>query len=186
MNEKDDTRVDRSAYFDGSGLPHRRLVVARSSDDMLRSFTEIRAARSYFLSERNGLLCERAEPVSQRDHDEAQAEATSDPLATFEFPQPTQEEACWKMARKWEDGPYRARFYFDPPQSEWCESCRRRQKMSEAYRSASRQHGAALRGLIRRGKRLMELGKAVAAVDPVGDSRPPADHARKSLSEPHS
>lgn len=140
----------------------------RSADDLIRDFAEVRAARRHFLAERNGLSCERAEPVSQRDRDEAQAEAQSDPLATFEFPpQPTQPEACWKAARKWEDGPYRARFYFDPPQSEWCASCRRRQEMAEAYRSASRSHGAALRGLLARGKCLIESRRTRDAVDPV-------------------
>ncbi len=128
-----------------------------TSDDLIRKFADVRALRDRLRWERGGLCCERAEVVSVHDLEDAMAEAKSDPLATFELPQPTQAEPCWKAARKWEDTGYRSRFYFDPPQSEWCESCRKRQAVSDAYRATVRQHGGALRGLLARAKVLTRL-----------------------------
>lgn len=140
----------------------------RSSDELLREFYQIRATRNRLRRERGACFCLRAEPVTRQDFEDAAAERQSDPLATFEFPEPTQPEACWKHARTWEETDYRARFYFDPPQSEWCEPCRRRQELTEAYREAVRRHGGALRGLLRRGKALS--GEAPQAVAVATDS----------------
>lgn len=140
----------------------------RSSDELIRDFYAARALRDRLRRERAGLFCARAEPVSPQDYADAQCESQSDPLAVFVFPEPTQPEACWKAARKWDHDSYRARFYFDPPQSEWCENCRQRQAVSDAYRAAVRAHGGALRGLLRRGKTL-ESRQSDPAVDPAGE-----------------
>lgn len=129
----------------------------KSSDRLLVEFITARDLRDRLKRERDGCFCERAEPMTPRDYEDAAAEAQTDPLATFEFPQPTQAEPCWKAARKWTpETPYSngGKFYHDPPMSEWCATCQRRQKASEDYREAVRRHAGALRGLIRRGKSL--------------------------------
>lgn len=131
----------------------------RSSDELLREFVAIRGRRDELRRDRAGLFCERAE-VSPDDYADAAAEAKQNPCNIFELPQPTKAEPCWKAARKWanddryEPDPERRRFYLDPPPSEWCASCQRRQVVSDAYREAVRQHGGALRGLLRRGRAL--------------------------------
>lgn len=138
----------------------------RSTDDIVREFWAVRTLRDKLRAERAGLLCERAETVTQADIEDAQAEAQNDPLAVIVFPAHREPmEPCWKAARKWEDDGYRSRFYFDPPQSKWCETCRKRQAVSDAYRESVRKHGGALRGLLRRGKALA-APPAVDAVDP--------------------
>jgi hypothetical protein len=139
----------------------------KSSDDLIRDFALARKRRDDLRRERAGLFCARAEPVSPQDYDEAHAEAQSDPMATFVFPEPTQAEPCWKAARKWRDDGYHSKFYFDPPQSEWCEPCRRRQAVSDLYRVAVRRHGGALRGLLSRAKALLPAAGEAPTADSV-------------------
>lgn len=139
----------------------------KSSDELLREFVAIRARRDALRRERSGLFCERAEPVSPVDMADAASEAKGDPLATFVFPEPTQEEACWKAARKWDADSYKSRFYLDPPPSKWCATCQRRQVVSDAYRVAVRAHAGALRGLLARGRALDAVARGSASqVDP--------------------
>ena len=119
----------------------------RSSDDLIRDLCVVRALRDRLRAERAALFCERAEPTTVDENFETH---------------PTQAEACWKAARKWKDDGYHRRFYLDPPPSQWCESCRKRQEVSDAYREAVRHHGGALRGLLRRGKTLVSVRAADA------------------------
>lgn len=122
--------------------------MTRSSDELLREFAVIRAHRDRLRRERAALFCERAEAVLVDPH-------------TFESLPREQDEPCWKAARRWDDSQSRARFYFDPPTSQWCASCQRRQIVSDAYREAVKRHAGALRGLLARGKgQLLTLGAA--------------------------
>lgn len=117
------------------------------SDRLLVRFITRRDLRDRLRDERDSLYCERAEPVTQIDP------ATDLPI------QPTQEQPCWKMARKFRDNDsYRAAMYFDPPEAEWCSNCRRREDVTADLRDAVRSHAGALRGLIRRGKSLAAKG----------------------------
>ena len=116
----------------------------RSSDELVRDFYAVRSLRNRLRVERGGLFCERAEPLG--------VNADLEPVPA------TQAEPCWKAARKWDDTGSRARFYFDPPPSEWCATCRRRQEVSDAYRESVKRHGGALRGLLRRGRALLPSG----------------------------
>lgn len=133
-----------------SARPRR---IRKSSDTLVAEYAHARLVRDDLRRQRGACFCERAEPVSHIDHAEAASEAKTDPLATFVFPEQTQDEACWKAARKWEDdfGARRTRFYFDPPLAEWCATCRRRQELTEQLREAVRRHAGALRGLLARG-----------------------------------
>jgi hypothetical protein len=165
QEEEDLARIDstRERAKGGATAGKDRSRFVRSSDELIREYAATRQHRDRLRRERAGLFCERAEPVTADDYRDAQAEAQSDPLAEFEFPQTTQPEACWKAARKWDDTRYRTRFYFDPPPSQWCESCRRRQSVNDAYRAAVRRHGGALRGLIARGKAVAKAREAGSA-----------------------
>lgn len=131
-------------------------VACATSDAMLMRFAEVRQTRDRLRAERDNCFCRLAEPVTPLDMADAAAEAHDDPLATFVFPSPTQVEPCWKAARKWrDDGPdARSGFYLDPPISEWCEPCQRREALTTQLRSAVQAHGGALRGLLRRGRAL--------------------------------
>jgi hypothetical protein len=131
-------------------------MAAESSDVLLARFVRVRELRDKIRADRDACFCLRAEPVTPTDMADAASEAHDDVLATFEFPQPTQAEPCWKAARKWEDdGPHRnGGFRLDPPISEWCEPCRQRQALTQRLRAAVNEHGGALRGLIRRGRAL--------------------------------
>jgi hypothetical protein len=122
--------------------------------DVVKRYVAARVERDRLKAERDGCFCERAEPalqpgyVMEIDGDDLPREAA-----------PTQAEPCWKMARKrtqptpYSDG---GEFYLDPPMAEWCETCRRRQAASDAYKVAVRAHAGALRGLLRHGRKLME------------------------------
>jgi hypothetical protein len=128
----------------------------RCSDALIRDFYAIRTLRNRLKSERDSLLCER--------HERAELPEGFD----WDTPLPEPKPPCWKAARQWErdrDGEPTRRFYLDPPPSEWCAACRRRQEVSDAYRESVRRHGGALRGLLRRG-RVLESATQVGAVDP--------------------
>jgi hypothetical protein len=158
---KAEKRLQQASASAEARIGHAKGGMMRSSDELIREFVVIREHRDRLRRERAGLFCSRAEPVTEDDYREAQAEAQAGQVAGFEFPQATQEQACWKAARKWDDTGYRARLYFNPPMSEWCEHCRRRQAVNDAYREAVRRHAGALRGLIARGKaQLRALGAA--------------------------
>ena len=121
--------------------------MSRKADDvLLRAYAESRDLRDRVRTARNGCLCYRHEGVDQSG------------------------EPCWKSARQWEsnDDPERfemRRFYFDPPMSEWCVSCRQRQEFTEQLRTAVKAHAAAKRAILQRGRALCR-----AAVDPPGEA----------------
>ncbi len=123
-----------------------------TSEDVVRRFVQARLARNTAKDARDACLCER--------HSESRT--LFDFNAAGEFvcqPPAIQEEPCWKAARKrtevtpWDDG---GKFYLDPPMSEWCETCRRRQGLAAEYTRAVRAHAGALRGLIRHGRTLLK------------------------------
>ena len=116
----------------------------KSSDAMIADFVAARALRDKLRSERGACLCERSEQP-----DDAAIQAA------LEGPDPIEAgEPCWKAARQWDNNPehYRARFHFDPPMSEWCATCQRRQALTIQLREAITKHAGALRGLMRRGQ----------------------------------
>jgi hypothetical protein len=133
-------------------------ALVKSSDDLLREFFLARHDRNRLRSERAGLLCERSEAMTLDAVEDACAKELADPLWNGSLHVHEAKEPCWKAARKWEETNYRSRFYFDPPMAEWCETCRRRQEVSDAYRASVRKHGGALRGLLRRGKAVAKDG----------------------------
>lgn len=106
--------------------------------EIVRRFVAIRDARDAMKKERNASVCERETMVESEGN-------------------PTLLEPCWKAARKftpvtpYSDG---GQLYYDPPTSEWCQSCQRRQHASDAYKKLSQAHGGALRGLIRHARTL--------------------------------
>lgn len=151
----------------------------KSSDELIREFGSIRSERDRLRALRGGLLCQRAELVSRSDYEDAAAEQKAEPWARFAFPQATQAEPCWKAARRWREGHNRAEFYFDPAPSEWCESCRQRQAATDAYRVAVRQHGGALRGLLRRARTLEQAKSDPAVVAPRDAPAEQSVHARE-------
>jgi hypothetical protein len=120
----------------------RKLAVAAVAWNRARVFAErLKAAREF-------CLCELADEGHQ-DEDFA-----------FHRPGATQsqwhEKPCWKdwtMGPNGED-PERA------PESEWCDSCRLRQRIHEAYKLAVRTRGARMRVLQRYAR---ELSKTEAA-----------------------
>lgn len=148
----------------------------KSSQELIEAFVFAHLERKRLRSQRDACYCERAEPVSRSDYEDAAAESRHDPMATFEFPQPTQDAACWKAARQWQDrGPDEGRMYFIPPPSEWCATCQRRQTLTEALRAIAVRRAGALRGLIARGKwtaraRAEQAMESPSAQDAVHDS----------------
>lgn len=128
-----------------------------TSDELVERWMRIRQERDRVRRDRDARHCERAELVT-RAYYGAVAEAQTDPLATFELPEPSQPEPCWKAARKWtgptphSDGGV---FYLDPPIVAWCLPCQERQALNDQLRVLVRQHAGALRGLVARGKSLL-------------------------------
>ncbi len=90
------------------------------------------------------LYCERAEPVTQEDLDDAAAEYQSDPLGDYVFPQPTQDQPCWKPTGADQDD--RSTYL---PRERWCQTCLKRQAIHDELVSARRHAAGVLRGLIR-------------------------------------
>lgn len=116
----------------------------KTADDLLRAYAASRDLRDRVLTARNGCLCNRHERVDMVDG----------------IPEPQSGEPCWKAARKWEssDDPDRfetRRFYFDPPIDEWCVSCRQRQAFTSQLRTAVKDHAAAKRAILQRGRALV-------------------------------
>jgi hypothetical protein len=124
------------------------------SDVMLARYASTRDLRDRIRDARDGCLCERAEGVEFVDGcDDLPIQRSGTP--------------CWKAARKWEpvtayDGcpTGEHRFYFDPPIDEWCATCRARQAYTEQLRAAVRDHAAAKRAILQRGRALVRQQQA--------------------------
>ena len=101
-----------------------------TSDDLLRRFAKIRRRRDLLRRERAGCHCQR------RDGNEVY---------------PTQDGPCWKALRFFDEEYEMWKF----PTETWCGTCRKRQQVHEQLRMVTQQHGAALRGLLRRGYALL-------------------------------
>ena len=118
------------------------------SDDLLSRYARTRDLRDHVKDARNACLCDRAERAANL------AELDAQDAAGVSAP-------CWKAARQWEDevdwegSPTgERRFYFSPPVAEWCHSCRQRQAFTEQLRAAVREHAAAKRVILQRGRAL--------------------------------
>jgi hypothetical protein len=68
-------------------------------------------------------------------------------------------EPCWKPIGHDEDG----RPIYSP-QSEWCESCRRRQAIHEQWRAAKKSHGPLLRRVRMLARRCMKLTETLEQI----------------------
>ena len=106
-----------------------KSTLARSSDDLLRSFFALHEKRNMLRKSRSGYNCARAEPDTGLQNQ-------------------NQNLPCWKDGDVDEQG----RWILTP--SEWCDPCQKRQKVNDELRAVAQKHGGALRGLLRRGKRL--------------------------------
>lgn len=120
---------------------HRSLRVA----DVATRWIGARARVKELRNRRDGLLCERAEPVSQVDYEDAASENRIDP-GEYIFPRPTQERPCWKSYAGQDDA---GRVRYEFPQSAWCANCQQRHAVNKALREAIQHQAALLRGLIR-------------------------------------
>ena len=116
-----------------------------TSDELLRRFAAVRGKRDKLRSERAACTCERQGANGYE----------------------TQDGPCWKTLRVFKEDIQQWIFHT----ARWCASCRRRHEMHEALRQASREHGTALRGLLRRGHALL------------GVKQKPARHAVDSRTE---
>ena len=113
----------------------------KGADDLLASYARTRDLRDRLKDARNDCMCQRHEGITWED---------GLPVQQIGAP-------CWKAARKWDESfcddvgkpvPFR----FDPPVSEWCDSCRQRQALTEQLRAAVRDHAAAKRSILQRGR----------------------------------
>lgn len=116
----------------------------KPADALLSSYAKTRDVRDRLKDARNGCMCQRHEGVD------------------FEDGLPVQQlgAPCWKAARKWDesfcdDEGMPVPFRFDPPISEWCDTCRQRQAFTEQLRVAVREHAAAKRAILQRGRALL-------------------------------
>lgn len=115
----------------------------KQADALLSCYAGTRDLRDRIREARDGCLCERHEGVD----------------GNFEM---RSGEPCWKAARKWDDviawdgSPTgRTNFHFDPPIDDWCATCRQRQAYTEQLRAAVREHAAAKRAILQRGRMLV-------------------------------
>jgi hypothetical protein len=116
------------------------------SEVMLARYASTRDLRDRIRDARDECLCERHEGYEWVE----------------DMPVPKSGEPCWKAARHWshdEEG-QRDGFYLDPPISEWCQTCRARQAYTEQLRAAVRDHAAAKRAILQRGRALVRQQQA--------------------------
>ena len=97
-----------------------------TSDELLRKFARIRRRRDQLVLQRAGQHCQRQGAAGYEEG---------------------QDGPCWKTLRHFDQDFQRWTFATES----WCRTCRRRQEIHDELRQVSRQHGAALRGLLRRG-----------------------------------
>lgn len=117
-----------------------------ANNELLSRYAGTRDLRDQIREARDGCLCERHEGVDENM-------------------EPRSGEPCWKSARQWDhevawDGEPtgRTRFRFDPPIDAWCYSCRQRQAFTERLRAAVKDHAAAKRAILQRGRMLKRRG----------------------------
>jgi hypothetical protein len=127
----------------------------KTADDLLRAYAATRDLRDRVLTARNWCLCNRHEGVDIVDG----------------IPEPQSGEPCWKAARQWDstddlERPEAKRFYLDPPIDEWCVSCRQRQAFTSQLRAAVKDHAAAKRAILRRGRALVRAALVPACPVP--------------------
>ena len=97
----------------------------------------------------------RGERASMRCEHESQAEYNEHGSLTAEA-----EQACWR--KSWQDSLGRDRTV---PVGDWCEPCRQRQAIHEAYTKAVHRRQALMRWLQRRALAAWESAQSVAAID---------------------
>jgi hypothetical protein len=119
------------------------------SDVMLARYASTRDLRDRIRDARDKCLCERHEGVQWVDG----------------LPEPQSGAPCWKAARQWDNGKCDedgrpVRFYFDPPIDSWCATCRNRQAYTEQLRAAVRDHAAAKRAILQRGRAIVRQQQA--------------------------
>lgn len=107
------------------------------ASELIARYAATRDLRDRIRDARDACLCERHEG----------AERTGEP--------------CWKSARQWTpevawngEPTGRTAFHFDPPIDEWCASCRNRQALTTQLRAAIKEHAAAKRSVLQRGRKL--------------------------------
>lgn len=115
----------------------------RPADALLASYARTRDLRDRVKAARDACFCERHEGYELVDG----------------LPSPKSGTPCWKSARKWDndfcdDSGRPVPFRFDPPIGEWCATCRQRQAYTEQLRAAVRDHAAAKRAILQRGRSL--------------------------------
>lgn len=116
----------------------------KPDSDVLETYARTRDLRDQIRDARDKCLCERHEGVQWVDG----------------LPEPQSGQPCWKAARQWDNGRVDewgkpVRFYFDPPIGDWCATCRNRQALTEQLRAAVRDHAAAKRAVLQRGRKLV-------------------------------
>lgn len=119
----------------------------KNAERLLSDYARSRDLRDSIRVARDACLCERHEGVG----------------VDLE---PRSGAPCWKSARKWEDviawdgAPTgRTTFHFDPPIDDWCATCRQRQAYTSQLRAAVREHAAAKRSILQRGRMLVNREK---------------------------
>jgi hypothetical protein len=137
----------------------------RDASDILLFYARTRDLRDRIRDARDACMCERHEGWRVVDG----------------VPEMNSGEPCWKAARKWDDEVAwngeptgRRRFYFDPPIDAWCATCRNRQAYTEQLRAAVRDHAAAKRAILQRGRALARRSDATR------DARPAANGDRST------
>lgn len=116
----------------------------RDEAALLATYARTRATRDLIRKGRDACLCERGESGEQ-------VELDADGMPVFHAP-------CWKSARK-REGEDGDKFRLDPPISEWCATCRKREALVGQLRHATRQHAAAKRAILARGRALAREGE---------------------------
>lgn len=119
-----------------------------TADALLSRYASTRDLRDKIRRARDGCLCQLHEGVDIVDG----------------VPEPQIGEPCWKAARKWDrefadEYGKPVPFRFDPPISEWCATCRQRQAYTEQLRASVREHAAAKRSVLQRGRALVRRSK---------------------------
>ena len=114
-------------------LVHAETRATMTIDELLRKFADIGRRRDKLRRDRTACQCQRQRPETDGHS--------------------PQDGPCWKSLRSF-DKDYQM---WKLPTETWCSSCRKRQTIHEHLRMVSQQHGAALRGLLRRGYALLDV-----------------------------
>ena len=107
----------------------------KSSDQLLIEFAQINDEKTRLRRQRADRHCLRAE--------------------TYGPDKPTQDEACWKKFKTFDEDHEAWVFRTE----KWCTACRARQEVNNQLRVAARRRVAALRGLLSRGRTLLKSSR---------------------------